>query len=160
MSKIELAHKTFELLKGMINKYNTNIKFVIKNDLEVFGSLYCRSVLYLNLEKIIKESDDYIIDTNILYIITHELFHAEQDMIDNEYMTDYKYNELKEAEVMYRSITFILINQKYLESELGIEIDDYSLSCERTELDEKYGINNISNFCRFSFEDCIIKSII
>ena len=125
----DLSKRMFNYLNGKINRLNTNIYFQINDFIPGYGELYMRSVLNLNLPKILNQLEDKTsIETNILFVICHELYHADQEVIDENYLDSEYYSGKKEAETNYRAITFILNNLSLLESEFGIKISKPSQS--------------------------------
>ena len=159
---VNLSNKIFDNLNGVINKYNTNIILEINNDMLAYGSLYLRSKLLLNLNKIIKDlnNDREMIETNILFVICHELFHADQVVDDEQYLTSEEYRLYKEEETNYRAIFFILSNLKKLEEMFNITINRNELLIMKNDREERCGINNIGDYCRYSEEDIIKKTLV
>lgn len=160
----DLAERIFKFLNGKINRINTNILFIITDDIEEYGRLYLRSALMINLNKILKDSSKFIQyskETNILFTICHELFHADQEVIDRFYLDkNNNYSVLKEAETDYRAISYITTNRKDLENILEINISLIPLNKMKEELDIKYGLINIADYRRYEIEEIIQKNLL
>lgn len=155
---INLSQRIFEYLNGRINRINTNIYFQINDSIPGYGELFMRSVLNLNLKKILDTLNDKIsIETNILFVICHELYHADQEVIDSDYLDSNYYRLSKEAETNYRAIYFILENQSLLESLFGINISKEDLINSKNKIDKSFGINNIADYRRYSDMEIIDK---
>lgn len=153
-----LSQRMFNYLNGKINRLNTNIYFQINDFIPGYGELYMRSVLNLNLPKILNQLNEKTsIETNILFVICHELYHADQEVIDENYLDSEYYSGKKEAETNYRAIIFILNNLSLLESEFGIKISKEDLLFAKEKIDKSFGINSIADYRRYSEYEIIDK---
>lgn len=155
-----LSQRIFEYLNGKINKLNTNIYFQINDYIPGYGELYMRTILNLNLNKIIStlKNNKVQIETNIIFVICHELYHADQEVIDQNYLDpDNNYSQRKEAETNYRAITFILNNIDFLETQFDIKISKEDLLFAKEKIDECFGINNIADYRRYSEYEVVDK---
>ena len=154
----DLSKRMFNYLNGKINRLNTSIYFQINDFIPGYGELYMRSVLNLNLPKILNQLEDKTsIETNILFVICHELYHADQEVIDENYLDSEYYSGKKEAETNYRAITFILNNLSLLESEFGIKISKEDLLFAKEKIDKSFGINSVADYRRYSKEEIVDK---
>jgi len=157
----DLADRIFRLLNGRINRLNTNIFLLINDDLESYGAIYLRSVIYINLNKIILSSKGKEnTELNILYTIAHELFHADQYIEDEQYLNNESYRIKKEDEVTYRAITFILLHKEELEYKLNITINSdllmYKINGLNVMIDSEY----IADYQRYNLEQIVEKNLI
>lgn len=153
----DLAQKTFNLLNGRINKINTNLILSISDDNEAYATIFRKSIVIININKIINDlrNEHDLIITNIIYNIAHELFHADQVVDDYNYLHNDSYKNKKEEEAIYRAITFILINKELIEEQLNIKINDEVLIYSRDQVDKRIGINQIADYERCNLEECI-----
>ncbi len=153
-----LSQRIFNYLNGRINRLNTNIYFQINDSIPGYGELYMRSILNLNLPKILTQlSNKVSIETNIIFVLCHELYHADQEVIDVDYLDSEAYLKMKEAETNYRAITFILNNLSLLESEFDISISKEDLLFAKEKIDKSFGINSIADYRRYSEEEIVDK---
>lgn len=158
---IYFAFKTFYYLKDKINRLNTNITLQIKNDTEEYSSLYLRSVIYLNIEKIIRELDDEnLIKQNIIFLILHELYHVEQVVDYNYYINDENYRCKKEFEVNYRAINYMINNYNDLENALSVKLNIEHLKYSMDNLFKNNYFRSDIDFERITLEKSIIQNLI
>lgn len=159
---LEFTIKAFKYLNGRINKFNLNIELVISYDLPTYAMLQYRSLIFINLEKILSKNrpNDNARFLDILFVLTHELFHADQ-LIDPELFinNDKNYQLRKEKEVDYRTVYFISSNKKEIEEMLGVYIDDTWLYEIKKSIDQSIGINNIADYERMTFEQCFVTNM-
>lgn len=154
---IDLADRIFNLLNGKINRLATNVILLLSRDIKPYAEIFDRSVIFLNIEKIIQCSpmEKSKKETNLLFVLCHELFHIDQEVINEKYLDDKNYFRNKEIETDYRSLTYILNNLEYLEYTLNITISKLDLISTRNSLMEKSDITNFGDYRRYSIEEMI-----
>ena len=156
----DLAEKIFNYLNGKINRYTTNIHFQINDSIPGYGELCMRSILNLNLPRILNTLNDKSkIETNILFVICHELYHADQEVIDQDYLTSEEYQKRKEAETNYRAITYILENAIILQNEFNIDISIEDLLFVKDRINNVFGLGNIGDYRRYTEYEIVDKLI-
>lgn len=120
---IKFANDVFNTLNNKINIVNRGIilNIVYAYHPYLLGSMFDMYRLDLYINNLIRNDDQHtkelIVDT-----IIHELFHADQPIMDNEYEQSQRYEDMIEGRVEFQTAVFILDNIEWINNAFGVNL--------------------------------------
>lgn len=155
---VEFSFKTFDYFNGRINIINDNVKLMINpySNLSPFkydtGYLKgCNQIYYIKLNlytliEVYKEYEDFmdIMKLEIIFIIIHELYHADQQCNMSIYSTNSNYWNKIERDVVYMTYLYLIHHYEQIKKDLDFFICEYDINelYWSMEFNKKEEINN------------------